>query len=253
MVGLRNAIVGIGVDIGGSGIKAAPVDLASGQLARERIRIATPRPATPAALAEVVAQLVVGCDHAGPVGCTFPGVVRGGRTVESAANIHPDWIGLDAVELLAAATGRQVVMVNDADAAALAEVAFGAAKNHAGLVMMVTLGTGIGTGLVHNGVLIPNNELGHVEIDGADAEEIATARIKKEQGLTYEQWIPSVNRYLRTLERLIWPDLFVLGGGVSKEFDLYAHLLDTRTPVVPAELRNHAGIIGAALKTGPAR
>lgn len=236
-----------GIDFGGTGIKGAPVDLASGEFAAERVRVRTPQPATPDAVAEVFTELLAAFPDAdGPVGVTVPGVVRHG-VVGSAANIDARWIGTDADRLFSDATGREVHVVNDADAAGIAEVRYGAARGRDGLVVLTTLGTGIGTALVHDGVLVPNSELGHLEIDGHDAESRASNRARERDDLTMEQWAERLTRYYRTLERLFSPDLFVVGGGISKRSEEFLPLLDLDTEIIPASLRNKAGVIGAAL------
>jgi len=238
----------LGIDIGGTGIKGAMVDLASGTLVADRYRIDTPAESTPANVAKVVAQIV---DHFaddlgdGPVGITFPAVVRHGITL-SAANVDESWINAPAEQILADQLGRAVVLVNDADAAGLAEVKYGAAKDAAGLVIITTLGTGIGSAFVYNGVLIPNSEIGHLEIDGYDAEKRAAASIRTKEGLSYSEYVPRLQRYYETVEALFTPDLLVVGGGVSKKADKFLPKLKLRTPIVAAELLNGAGIVGAA-------
>ncbi len=237
---------GFGIDIGGSGMKGAVVDLTSGILEGRRERIKTPRPATPTPMADVVARLVEGHDWDGPLGVTFPGVVRSGR-IETAANLDSAWIGVQADELFSAATDNDVVVLNDADAAALAEAAFGAAKGRSGVIMVLTFGTGIGSAVIHDGHLLPNTELGHLELDGAVAEDRAAARIRKEESLDWEEWSARVERYLRHLELLFSPDLFVIGGGISKHPAKWRRHIDISTEIVPAALANGAGIVGAAL------
>jgi polyphosphate glucokinase len=240
-------VLPFGIDFGGSGIKGAPVDLDAGDFAEDRVRIDTPQPSKPAAVAEVFAELLSRFPGStGPVGVTVPAVVRHG-VVSSAANIDKSWIGADADAVFTAATGRDVHVVNDADAAGLAEVRYGAAKGRRGLVIVTTLGTGIGSAIVYNGVLVPNSELGHLEIDGHDAEKRAASSIKDIEGLSYPEWAKRLTRYYRTLEKLFSPDLFVVGGGVSKDADQFLDLIDIETEIVPAQLRNRAGIVGAAL------
>ena len=237
----------IGIDFGGTGIKAAAVDLRAGDFASDREKIKTPRPSTPAAVAEVFAELVgrfAASDS--PIGVTVPGVVRHG-VVHSAANIDPSWIGAEADAIFTGALGREVHVVNDADAAGLAEVEFGAAKGRRGLVIVSTLGTGIGSALIHDGVLVPNSELGHLEIDGHNAESRAANSARENEELSWQAWAERLTTYYRTVEKLFSPDLFVVGGGVSKQSDEFLPLLDIETPIVPALLRNKAGIIGAAL------
>jgi polyphosphate glucokinase len=239
--------VPVGIDFGGSGIKGAPVDLDAGDLAAERERVPTPQPATPGAVAEVFAVLLGRFpDAQGPVGVTVPGVVHHG-VVHSAANIDDAWIGTDADALFTRTTGRDVHVVNDADAAGLAEVRYGAARGRAGLVIVTTLGTGIGSALVHDGVLVPNSELGHLEIDGHVAETRAANSARESEDLSWEKWAKRLTTYYRTLERLFSPELFVVGGGVSKKADRFLPLLDLDTEIVPATLLNQAGVVGAAL------
>jgi polyphosphate glucokinase len=236
-----------GIDFGGSGIKGAPVDLKTGEFAQERVRIDTPQPSTPDAVAEVVVELLAKFDESdGPVGITVPGVVVKG-VVHSAANIDKHWIGEDADRLVTDKTGRDVRVVNDADAAGLAEVRYGAAKGRRGLVIVTTLGTGIGSALVYDGVLVPNSELGHLEIDGHDAEKRAASSVKEREDLSWEQWAKRLTAYYRKLEQLFSPELFVVGGGISKKADHFLPLLDIETEIIPAQLRNAAGIVGAAL------
>ncbi|MFV0407337.1 MAG: polyphosphate--glucose phosphotransferase [Propioniciclava sp.] len=238
----------LGIDIGGSGIKGAIVDLKRGEFATNRLRIPTPQPATPEAVAAVVGEIT---DHftdqlgEGPIGITVPAIVAHGVT-RSAANIDASWIDAPAETIFSDQLGRPVTLVNDADAAGVAEVRWGAAKKHPGLVIVTTLGTGIGTALIHNGVLIPNAELGHIEIDGVDAESVAAASAREREGLTVEEWAPRLQKYYSMLEFLLSPDLLVVGGGISKKASQFLPLLDLKTPIVPAKLRNAAGIVGAA-------
>ena len=236
-----------GVDIGGSGIKGAPVDLATGEFVGERVRIPTPQPATPDAVARTVAEVIDSFDlpHDLPIGVTFPAVIRHG-VAQSAANVDDAWIGTDVAATIGAATGRRVVAVNDADAAGYAEAAYGAAKDVGGVVLVVTLGTGIGSALVVDGHLVPNTELGHLEIDGHDAESRASDAARDRDDLIFEEWAQRLQRYFTVVENLFWPDLIVVGGGVSKKHAQFLPLLDLRTPIVPAGLRNAAGIVGAA-------
>jgi polyphosphate glucokinase len=239
---------GFGIDIGGSGIKGALVDLDSGQLIGERLRIDTPNPSTPEAVADVVAKIVHHFEWTGPVGVTLPAVVKKG-VAHTAANIDPKWIGTDADALFAKRIGRgveDVAMLNDADAAGMAEIRFGDPAARKGVTALLTFGTGIGSAVFHDGTLVPNTEFGHVEVDGHDAEKKAAASVKDNEGLSYHDWAKRVNRYLTVLENLIWPDLFIVGGGVSKKSEKWVPLLDIRTPVVVASLQNNAGIVGAA-------
>lgn len=236
----------LGIDIGGTGIKGALVDISTGVMETDRLRIPTPSPAKPHMVAGVVAQIARQFEWKGPMGCGFPGVVRRGVTL-TAANVHKQWIGLNAAHLFSQTTGCGVVIVNDADAAGLAEVKFGAGKNVRGVVMVVTVGTGLGTALFVDGKLVPNTELGHIEIDGQDAELNASDAARQREKLSWKKWVIPFNHYLETLERLFWPDLFILGGGVVSKADNFLPLLSLRTPVVTAEMGNNAGIIGAAM------
>jgi polyphosphate glucokinase len=237
-----------GIDIGGTGIKGAVVDVGSGELATERTRIKTPQPATPEAVAKVVARLVADADWHGDVGATFPAVIKHG-IAQSAANVDPSWIGTDVDRVFTDAVGggSEVIVLNDADAAGIAEARYGAAKGVNGVVIMLTFGTGIGSALLMDGVLVPNTELGHLELDGHDAESRAAASVRDEHGMSYRVWAERVNHYMRHVERLFTPDLFVVGGGVSKNADKWVPLLDLHTPVEPAQLLNNAGIVGAAI------
>jgi polyphosphate glucokinase len=237
----------IGIDIGGTGIKGAVVDTKSGTLLSERIRFETPDGGTPKAIAKTLKELVAQLPGAQglPVGICFPAVVRNGITM-SAANVSKDWIGLDADTFFERELQREVHVLNDADAAGIAEVKFGAAKDSKGLVIMTTLGTGIGTALMFNGRLIPNSELGHLEIDGVDYESKAAFSAKERENLSWEQWAKRLQKYFSQLEALLTPDLFIVGGGVSKEHEFYLPLLKLKTPIIPAQNRNSAGILGAA-------
>jgi polyphosphate glucokinase len=236
-----------GIDFGGSGIKGAPVDLGPGDFAADRVKIKTPQPSKPEAVADVLVELLGRFpDSTGSVGVTVPGVVQHG-VVRSAANIDNAWIGTDADALFTTATGRDVHVVNDADAAGLAEARYGAAAGHRGLVIVTTLGTGIGSAIIYDGVLVPNSELGHLEIDGHDAESRAAHAVKESEGLSFSEWAKRLTVYYRTVEKLLSPDLFVVGGGVSKDADKFLPLVDITTEIVPAKLENRAGIVGAAL------
>lgn len=240
--------LGFGIDIGGTGIKGALVDLATGQLAGERMRFPTPKPATPDAIAEIAAEIVAAFQWAGPIGVTVPCVVKHG-VAKTAANIDPAWVGTDADALFAKRLNRRVDeigVLNDADAAGVAEVRFGDERTRHGVVVMLTFGTGIGSALFTDGRLVPNTEFGHIEVDGHDAESRAAASAKENEGLDYPRWAERVSRYLTTLEKQLWPDLIVVGGGVSKKAEKWVPLLTHRTPIVVATLKNHAGIVGAA-------
>jgi len=245
--GKHHGTTAFGVDIGGSGIKGAPVDLETGEFAADRVRIATPQPSTPDAVARTVAEVVdsFDLDRDVPIGVTFPAVILHG-VAQSAANVDDSWIGTDVAATVGAATGRRVLAVNDADAAGFAETVYGAAKDVPGVVLVVTLGTGIGSALVVDGVLVPNTELGHLEIDGYDAESRASDAARDREDLSFAQWAQRLQRYFTVVENLFWPDLIVVGGGVSKKHEQFLPLLDLRTPIVPAGLRNAAGIVGAA-------
>lgn len=239
--------LGFGVDIGGSGIKGAPVDLDSGALIEDRIKIATPHPATPEAVAATVAHIVAQARWDGPVGITLPSVVTSG-IARTAANIDASWIDTDAREVFSSALGgRGVTVLNDADAAGLAEDRFGAGKDVDGVVVLLTFGTGIGSAVIHDGVLLPNTEFGHLEVDGKEAEHRAASSVKDAQGLSYKDWAVEVTRVLRRFEDLLWPDLFIVGGGISRKHEKWIPRLENRTPVVPATLLNTAGIVGAAM------
>ena len=236
----------LGIDIGGSGIKGAPVNLEQGKLADERCRIETPDPATPEAVADVVGQIARHFKWTGAIGCTFPAVVMHG-VVRTAANVDKSWIGTDGKQLLGESSGCEVTLLNDADAAAIAEMQFGAGRGVQGVVFLLTLGTGIGTAMFVNGILIPNLELGHLEYDGKEAEHQAAARVRTDEDLKWDAYAARIDRCLEVYENLFWPDLFIIGGGVSKKGEKYIPLLKRRTKIVAAETRNEAGIIGAAL------
>ena len=239
----------LGIDVGGSGIKGAPVDLDKGEFAQERFKIETPEVSTPEAVCAVIALIVDRFDevHDGsPIGVTIPGVVQHG-VVKTAANIDKSWIDCEIEKLLEDRLQHDVVVVNDADAAGVAELHYGAAAGQDGLVIMTTLGTGIGTAIIHDGVLVPNSELGHLEIGGIDAETVTASSAKTREDLSWEEWAQRLQRYYRHLEDLMWPDLLVVGGGVSRKAEKFLPLLDLRTPIVPAVLENAAGIIGAAV------
>lgn len=237
-----------GIDIGGSGIKGAPVDLVTGRFAEERLRIPTPEESTPDAVAEIVRQLL---DHfdvqdGTPIGVAFPAPIKPGKPLDFMANLDQSWVGVDINQLLSEKTGRTVRVVNDADAAGLAEVHFGAAKNVKGLVIATTLGTGIGTALIEDGVLVPNTELGHLTLEGKDAEHYASDATRKRKDLSWKKWGKRLTKYYNLLEKYFNPDLFIVGGGVSKKSDKFFPHISISTPLVAATLLNDAGIIGSA-------
>jgi len=234
-----------GIDIGGSGIKGAPVDIDKGELITDRYRIPTPKGGKPDDVAEVVAELVEHFDWKGPVGCTFPAIILQGHTW-SAANVHESWIGANAQALFEKSTRCPIRLINDADAAGVAEMTFGAGRGEMGVVIMLTLGTGIGSAIFTQGHLVTNTELGHLKIRGKDAEDRAASRIRNEEDLSWKKWGERVNEFLEEMETLFSPELFIIGGGVSKKHEKFFEYLKTRARVVPAQLRNEAGIIGAA-------
>ncbi len=239
----------LGIDIGGTGIKAAPVDVTTGKLLADRQKIDTPRPALPDPVADVVKQLTTAFNWSGPVGITFPGVVIDGVT-RTAANMDPAWIGLDAAALFAKATGNPVRMLNDVDAAGVAEMTFGAGVDEQGTVLMVTFGTGIGSALFVKGILVPNTEFGHIEIRGRDAEDRASERAKNLHDLSWSKWAEHVDEYLQHIEALLSPDLIIVGGGISRQSEKWVpRLTGIRARIVPAALLNNAGIVGAAMAT----
>jgi polyphosphate glucokinase len=243
------AMHALGIDIGGSGIKAAPVDVATGKLLAPRQKIATPRPALPDAVADVVKELATSFGWSGPVGITFPGVVTDGVT-RTAANLDPAWIGLDAGSLFAKAAGNPVRVLNDADAAGVAEMTFGAGVGERGTVLMLTFGTGIGSALFTQGTLVPNTEFGHIEIRGEDAEKRASEQAKELHDLSWGKWADRVDEYLHHMEALLWPHLIIVGGGISKQADKWVpRLTGIRARIVPAVMLNDAGIVGAAMAT----
>lgn len=235
----------LGIDIGGSGVKGAPVDLEAGDLAAKRRRIKTPQPSTPEAVIGVVGKIVEHFDWDGPIGVGLPAVVRDG-VARTAANIDQAWVGTDVTSLLEAETGLVGPVLNDADAAGLAEMRFGAGKDRRGVVLVLTFGSGIGSALFENGNLVPNTELGHLEFHGMEAEHYAAARLVKRDGMDLEEWVQRVEEFLAHVDMLFSPSLIIFGGGISKRFDRFGDL-DVDVPVVPARLRNNAGIVGAAL------
>lgn len=238
---------GFGVDVGGSGIKGGIVDLDTGALVGERFKLATPQPATPAAVATTVAAVVREFGWTGKLGVTYPGVVTNG-IVRTAANVDKDWIGTNAAEVISAELGGQeVTVLNDADAAGLAEEHYGAGKDNTGLIVLLTFGTGIGSAVIHNGVLLPNTEFGHLEVGGKEAEHRAASSVKERKEWNYQRWTEEVTKVLVAVENAIWPDLFIAGGGISRKADRWIPMLKNRVPVVPAALLNTAGIVGAAM------
>jgi polyphosphate glucokinase len=237
----------LGIDIGGTGIKGAPVDVETGQLVAERFRINTPQPSVPNAVADVVGQIAAHFDYNGAAGVTFPAVVKHGVTY-TAANVDRSWIGTDAGKLFSQHVAGPVTVVNDADAAGVAEIRFGAGKDRMGVVILLTLGTGIGSAIFLDGKLLPNTEFGHLMIRGKEAEKRASEKVRAAKKLSWNKWAKRLSEFLNDLEKLFSPDLFIIGGGISKKADKFFPLLRTRTEVivVPAQMRNEAGIIGAA-------
>jgi polyphosphate glucokinase len=236
----------LGIDVGGSGIKGAPVNIETGEMLAERLRIKTPKNAEPEPVAEVVKQIAESFKWEGPIGIGFPAPIKGGVAM-MAANISDKWIGVNADALFTKITGCDCTLVNDADAAGLAEMAFGAGRGQPGTVIMLTLGTGIGTAIFHRGHLLPNTEFGHLRIKGEDAEFRASDAARQRENLSWEEYAKRLNKYLKRMEKLFWPDLFIVGGGISKEHEKFLPLLTIDTHVIPAQLLNQAGIVGAAL------
>ncbi len=236
----------LGIDVGGSGIKGAPVDTETGQLLAERLRIKTPPDGEPEPVAEVVRQIAQSFTWKGPIGIGFPAPIKGGVTM-MAANVSKKWVNTNADALFTKITGCDCTMINDADAAGLAEMAFGAGRGQPGTVILLTLGTGIGSAIFHRGHLIPNTEFGHLEMKGEDAEFHASDAARKREDLSWKKYAKRLNKYLSAMEKLFWPDLFIVGGGISKESEKFLPLLTIETPIVPAQLKNEAGIVGAAL------
>jgi polyphosphate glucokinase len=239
----------LGIDIGGSGIKAAPVDVTTGKLLADRLKVDTPRPAVPDQVADQVRELTTAFNWSGQVGITFPGVVIDGVT-RTAANLDPAWIGLNTAEFLAKAVGNPVRVLNDADAAGMAEMTFGAGVGEQGTVLMLTFGTGIGSALFINGILVPNTEFGHIEVRGQDAEKRASERAKELHNMSWAKWAGHVEEYLQHIEAVFWPSLFIVGGGVSRQSEKWVpRLTGIRARIVPAAMLNDAGIVGAAMAT----
>ena len=237
----------LGIDVGGSGIKGAPVDTETGQLLAERIRIKTPKNGEPEPIAEVVNQIAQSFNWKAPIGIGFPAPIKGGVAM-MAANVSEKWVGTNADALFTKITGCDCTMINDADAAGVAEMSFGAGRGNYGTVIMITLGTGIGTAIFHRGQLLPNTEFGHLEIDGEDAEFRASDAARQRDNLSWKKYAKRLNKFLGTMERLFWPNLFIIGGGISKESEKFLPLLTIDMHIVPAQLLNEAGIIGAALR-----
>jgi polyphosphate glucokinase len=236
----------LGIDVGGSGIKGAPVDTKTGKLMAERIRIKTPKEAEPQPVADVVAEIARSFNWQGPIGIGFPAPIKAGVTL-MAANVSAKWVGTNADELFTKTTGCDCTMINDADAAGLAEMKFGAGKGQPGTVILITLGTGIGTAIFYRGNLLPNTEFGHLEMNGKDAEHRASDAVRQRDELSWKKYAKRLNKYLLQMEKLFWPDLFIIGGGISKESEKYVPLLNVETPIVTAQFLNEAGIVGAAL------
>lgn len=236
----------LGIDIGGTGIKGALVDIRHGELTSDRYRVPTPSPATPGEIARVLGEILEHFSHRAAVGIAYPGSVRHG-VASSAAHVDHSFLGLDLPSFFSAELGVEARVLNDADAAGLAEMRFGAGRDERGTVLLLTFGTGIGSALFVDGTLVPNTELGHLEFHGRDVEDYAAARARTREGLGYPEWAARVNDYLAHLEMLFSPDLFILGGGVSKEWDRFGHLLSSAVPIRPAKLLNNAGIVGAAI------
>ncbi len=239
-------MVFIGIDVGGSSIKGAPVDVSSGALTAPLAAVPTPSPATPTAVAGAIANLIAPLPPSTPVGIAVPSVVKRGETW-TAANIDASWIGANMAQLSSEILGQSVVVLNDADAAGIAEMRLGAGRGERGVVLLLTFGTGIGSALFVDGQLVPNTELGHLEVGGREAEHFASGRVRTAEGLDWPQWAGRVNAVLAAYQRVLWPDVFILGGGVTERYEQFAHLLESPARIVPAHFRAHAGIVGAAL------
>jgi polyphosphate glucokinase len=242
----RGRNIGFGIDIGGSGIKGARVDLDTGEFVDDRIKVLTPQESSPANVAPIIADIVAEAGWTGPFGCTFPGVVRHG-VLYTAANLGKAWIGVDLEDLVHTTAGLPATVLNDADAAGLAEVRFGAAKGRKGVVLLTTLGTGIGTALINDGSLVPNTEFGHLQMHGDSAEKFAASSVKNAEGLSYRDWAKRLQEYYSYVEFLLSPDVIIVGGGVSRKSEKFLPLITTEAELIPAELRNAAGIVGAAV------
>ncbi|BBX44233.1 ROK family protein [Mycobacterium cookii] len=238
---------GFGVDVGGSGIKGGIVDMDTGQLIGDRVKLPTPQPATPKAVAKTIAAVVKEFDWTGPLGVTYPGVVTHG-IVQTAANVDKKWIGSNARDMISSElSGQDVTVLNDADAAGLAEERYGAGRDATGVVVLLTFGTGIGSAVIHNGILLPNTEFGHIEVGGKEAEHRAASSVRDRRGWSFKKWAKQVTKVLIAIENAMSPELFIVGGGVSRKADQWVPLLKNRTPVVAAALQNTAGIVGAAM------
>jgi polyphosphate glucokinase len=238
----------LGIDVGGSGIKGAPVNIGTGELLAERVRIKTPKKGETGPVAKVAAEIVQAFNWKGPIGIGFPAPIKHG-VVMMAANVSQKWVGTDADKLFSSVTGNKCTVGNDADVAGFAEMKFGAGKGHKGTVIMITLGTGIGTAIFHNGHLLPNTEFGHLDMDGKDAEHRASDAARERDDLSWKKYAKRLNAYLKEMEKLFWPDLFIIGGGISKQHEKFIPLLELQSEVVPAQFQNEAGIVGAALFT----
>jgi polyphosphate glucokinase len=236
----------LGIDVGGSGIKGAPVDTQAGKLLAERLRIPTPENAEPRPVADVVGQITRSFKWTGPVGIGFPAPIKNGVAM-MAANVSPKWVGINGDDLFTKVTACDCTLVNDADAAGLAEMAFGAGRGQMGTVIMLTLGTGIGSAVFFGGKLLKNTEFGHIEIEGQDGEARASSAARDREDLSWKKYAQRLDVYLKTMQKLFWPDLFIIGGGISKQNDKFLPLLTVDVPTVPAQLFNEAGMIGAAL------
>jgi polyphosphate glucokinase len=240
----------VGIDIGGTGIKGAPVDVATGRLTQDRFHLETPHPSGVDQIVATVTRIAARFDDAQRFGVTFPGVVVDG-VIETAANVDHSWIGTDAGQLFATALGRPVTVMNDADVAGIAEMTFGAGRGRRGVSILLTLGTGIGSAVFLDGRLLPNTELGHLELDGYDAESRASEHAREVEDLSWHHWARRLQKYLKYLERVLRPEVFIIGGGVSNRAEKFLPLIEVRTPLIPAALHNDAGIVGAALAAMP--
>lgn len=237
----------LGIDIGGSGMKGALVSAETGEMLTERFRVPTPESRKPDDMAKVIKEIVDHFDYEGPVGCGFPTIVKNG-VCKAPGNLHKSWVGVNIDELFTKATGHEFTVINDADAAAYASMNYGVGRGKQGLVIMITVGTGLGSGAFFNGELIPNFELGQIPYKNYKKIELwAASSAKEREGLTYERWAKRFNKFLKFVELIVSPDLIIVGGGISKKWDKYGHLINLETDVVQAELMNHAGIIGAAI------